>query len=64
MDSWGDKMLTAVSVLAEMAAEGFDLPVDSFTSRMHCGPHLLAPTGSDYKVFDKEGEGEGEGIEF
>ena len=55
MDMWGNKMLTAVTVLAEMLAEGFELPADAFTKRMHCGPHLLAPTGSDYSVFCKEG---------
>lgn len=55
MDMWGNKMLTAVEVLAQMLAEGFDLPADDFTKRMHCGPHLLAPTGSDYSVFNQEG---------
>ena len=48
-------MLSAVFVLAEMAAVGFDLPPDAFTSRMEYGPHLLAPTGSDYsKHFKKD----------
>lgn len=47
MDMWGTKMLDALFVIAEMAAIGFDLPRDAFTSRMHFGPHLLAPTGSD-----------------
>lgn len=55
MDMWGNKMLSAVEVLSEMLAEGFDLPSDAFTSRMKCGPHLLAPTGSDYATFNKEG---------
>lgn len=55
MDMWGNKMLTAVEVLAEMLAQGFDLPSDAFTNRMKCGPHLLAPTGSDYNVFNQEG---------
>ena len=55
MDGWGHKMLDAVKLLAEMAAEGFNLPSDAFTTRMECGPHLLAPTGSNYKEFDKEG---------
>ncbi|CAI5484669.1 unnamed protein product [Closterium sp. Yama58-4] len=47
MDGWGGKMTAAVEAVAEMLAIGFDLPQDSFTSRMHMGPHLLAPTGSD-----------------
>jgi isopenicillin N synthase-like dioxygenase len=55
MDMWGGKMTTALFTLAEMAATGFKLPTDSFTSRMQFGPHLLAPTGSDYKNYGKEG---------
>jgi isopenicillin N synthase-like dioxygenase len=51
MDRWGGKMLDAVTVVAEMAAVGFDMAPDSFTSRMKFGPHLLAPTGSDYSRF-------------
>ncbi|CAI5492276.1 unnamed protein product [Closterium sp. Naga37s-1] len=47
LDGWGCKMTAAVEAVAEMLAIGFDLPQDSFTSRMHMGPHLLAPTGSD-----------------
>jgi isopenicillin N synthase-like dioxygenase len=54
MDAWGNKMLAAVTVLAEMAAVGFDIPADAFTSRMQCGPHLLAPTGSDYSKHDEK----------
>lgn len=55
MDMWGNKMLKAVEVLSEMLAEGFGLPADAFTQRMKCGPHLLAPTGSDYNEYNKEG---------
>jgi isopenicillin N synthase-like dioxygenase len=44
---WGSLMLTAVHTCAQMAACGFDLPVDTFTDLMKCGPHLLAPTGGD-----------------
>ena len=47
MDKWGNHMMDAQFVVAEMAAIGFKLQADAFTSRMHCGPHLLAPTGSD-----------------
>lgn len=39
-------MLAAVSAVAEVAARGLRLPPDAFTSRMHLGPHLLAPTGA------------------
>ncbi|PKA60358.1 hypothetical protein AXF42_Ash008417 [Apostasia shenzhenica] len=47
MDSWGSKMTAAVEVVAEMAAIGFNLPKDAFTSLMKQGPHLLGPTGSN-----------------
>lgn len=47
MDGWGGKMLGAVGTVAEMAARGFGLEADAFTSRMAHAPHLLAPTGSD-----------------
>lgn len=53
MNSWGGKMLDAVSVLAEMLAIGFDLPKSTFTDLMKNGPHLLAPTGSDLEKFGK-----------
>jgi isopenicillin N synthase-like dioxygenase len=55
MDTWGSKLLECVQTTAEMAAIGFDMPADSFTKRMLFGPHLLAPTGSDYATYDKEG---------
>uniref|UniRef100_A0A2N9EL59 Uncharacterized protein n=1 Tax=Fagus sylvatica TaxID=28930 RepID=A0A2N9EL59_FAGSY len=32
MNSWGSKMIAAVEVVAEMAAIGFGLPKDAFTS--------------------------------
>ena len=51
MDSWGDLMLQTVQSSAEMAAHGFNLPSDTFTSLMNFGPHLLAPTGSDLTRF-------------
>ncbi|XP_021912718.1 uncharacterized protein LOC110826389 isoform X2 [Carica papaya] len=51
MDSWGQKMISAIEVVAEMAAIGFGLPKDAFTSLMKQGPHLLAPTGSDLSIY-------------
>lgn len=48
MDMWGRKMLAAVSGVAAALAEGFGLPADAFTKRMEYGPHLLAPTGSNF----------------
>jgi isopenicillin N synthase-like dioxygenase len=47
MDSWGDKMLAAVEAAAQMAAIGFGLPRNAFSSLMAQGPHLLAHTGAD-----------------
>ena len=47
MNSWGNKLLDAVSAVAEMIAVGWGQPRDVFTRRMHLGPHLLAPTGGD-----------------
>lgn len=55
MDAWGSKMLNALNVTAVMASKGFGLPSDAFSSRLFCGPHLLAPTGSDYSVSGEEG---------
>lgn len=55
MASWGHKMISAVEAVAEMAAIGFGLPKDAFTSLMKQGPHLLAPTGSDLKRYGQEG---------
>ncbi|KAE8038197.1 hypothetical protein FH972_010729 [Carpinus fangiana] len=55
MDSWGHKMISAIEVVAEMAAIGFGLPKDAFTSLMKQGPHLLAPTGSDLQRYGQEG---------
>lgn len=53
MNTWGGKMVDALFVLAEMASVGFGLPSDTLPSMMRCGPHLLAPTGSDFKRFGK-----------
>ena len=55
MDGWGSQMTRALFTLAEMAAVGFKMPSDAFTSRMMYGPHLLAPTGSDFNKFGQEG---------
>ncbi|VAI48751.1 unnamed protein product [Triticum turgidum subsp. durum] len=55
MDSWGSKMISAIEVVAEMAAIGFGLSKDAFTSLMKEGPHLLAPTGSNLMRHGFEG---------
>lgn len=55
MDGWGEKLLAAVSTVAEMIAIGWGQPRGVFTSRMHLGPHLLAPTGSDLSRYNTPG---------
>ena len=41
--------------VARMAAVGFGLPTDTFADKVRGGPHLLAPTGSDFSRFNKLG---------
>jgi isopenicillin N synthase-like dioxygenase len=55
MDNWGMLILATAKIVAEMCALGFGLPADTFTSLMEHGPHLLAPTGSDFARFGKLG---------
>jgi isopenicillin N synthase-like dioxygenase len=55
MDTWGNKMLSAVRTVAQMLALGFDLPRTVFTDKMHLGPHLLAPTGTDLGKYNQLG---------
>lgn len=45
MNKWGGLMHQAVSLVAEMAAVGFGMERDGFSSLCRNGPHLLAPTG-------------------
>jgi isopenicillin N synthase-like dioxygenase len=51
MDMWGEKMLATLHTLAAMAATGLDLPPTTFQDMMNCGPHLLAPTGSNFSKY-------------
>ena len=53
MNGWGNRMLSAVYSVAEMAACGFHLPPDTFTRLMDGGPQLLAPTGTDLAKYGK-----------
>ena len=48
MNNWGQKMLRAIEVVAEMTAVGLGLDKRAFRDRMEFGPHLLAPTGGDF----------------
>jgi len=51
MNTWGTLILETVKTVASMAATGFGLAADTFTKMMECGPHLLAPTGSDFNKY-------------
>lgn len=51
MNTWGNKLLAANEVAAQMAAIGFGLPEMTFVEKMKYGGHLLAPTGSDLNKF-------------
>ena len=55
MDMWGNKMIDAIYILAEMTANGFGMEQDAFTSRLKFGTQLLAPTGSDFNALGVEG---------
>lgn len=55
MDAWGAKMLTALEAASEMLALGLELDRTALREMMHCGPHLLAPTGSDLSKYNETG---------
>jgi len=55
MNKWGSLMLSAITTVAEMTALGYELPKDTFTKRMQHGPHLLAPTGSNFYKLGQKG---------
>ncbi|XP_004511129.1 uncharacterized protein [Cicer arietinum] len=55
MDNWSFNMLGIACMVAEMAAIGFGLPVDAFTSRIHYGLHTLATIGSNLGKDVQEG---------
>ncbi|TVU28256.1 hypothetical protein EJB05_19767 [Eragrostis curvula] len=56
MDSWGSKMISAIEVVAEMAAIGFGLPKDAFTSLMkellRSMKYAFPLEGMQYGLFD------------
>jgi isopenicillin N synthase-like dioxygenase len=51
MDTWGTLILGTVGIVAQMAAVGMGLPKTTFSDLLNQGPHLLAPTGSDFNRF-------------
>lgn len=52
MNMWGGKMLDAINVVVEMASLGMKLEKHAFRRRIQHAPHLLAPTGSNFNVFN------------
>lgn len=49
MDAWGVKLLAALKKTADLLALGLQLPKDTFSTLMQDGPHLLGPTGQQFK---------------
>mmetsp|Transcript_9968 Transcript_9968/g.14682 ORF Transcript_9968/g.14682 Transcript_9968/m.14682 type:complete len:343 (-) Transcript_9968:5538-6566(-) len=56
MNTWGKLLLGAVYTVSEMLAIGCGLEADAFTSRMKNAPHLLAPTATNLKKYNKVGD--------
>ncbi|TFK56729.1 Clavaminate synthase-like protein [Heliocybe sulcata] len=54
MEKWGKSMKDAVENLCEMAAIGLGLPRETFKEAGKYGPHLLAPTASDLRKYNKK----------
>lgn len=55
MNTWGKKLLDCAVSVAELAAKGFGVDEDMFSSRMQYGPHLLAPTASNFNKYNQLG---------
>ncbi|GMF54865.1 unnamed protein product [Phytophthora fragariaefolia] len=53
MNMWGGKMLEAITDLVEIVALGLGLEKSALVDRIKNGPHLLAPTGSNFNVFNQ-----------
>ncbi|CAH0475899.1 unnamed protein product [Peronospora belbahrii] len=53
MNMWGGKMLDAIADVVEIVALGLGLENDALVRYLEYGPHLLAPTGSNFNVHNK-----------
>jgi isopenicillin N synthase-like dioxygenase len=51
LDSFGNKLMSAVHTTAQMLALGLGLEKDSISDKMIAAPHLLAPTGMDLSTY-------------
>ncbi|KAL5077931.1 hypothetical protein RYX36_016915 [Vicia faba] len=54
-DGCGDKLLDTLHMVAKLLAIGCDIPMDTFSSSMHLGPHFLVASGYDLRNFGEEG---------
>eukprot|EP00752_Nemacystus_decipiens_P011069 g9835.t1 len=55
MDTWGNKMIGALETVSRLCAIGLGLEEDALSTLMHEGPHLLAPTGSNFRKHNSAG---------
>ncbi|KAI9915352.1 hypothetical protein PsorP6_008102 [Peronosclerospora sorghi] len=53
MNMWGGKMLSAITDLLQLLALGLGLDKHLLVDLVKNGPHLLAPTGSNFNVFNQ-----------
>lgn len=53
MNTWGNKMLTTVKDVISMLEVGLSLEYNTINKLINNGPHLLAPTGSDFNKYNK-----------
>ncbi|KAI9295344.1 Clavaminate synthase-like protein [Neoconidiobolus thromboides FSU 785] len=54
MDEWGNLMHQAVASISQLAALGFELPMNTFYDLIRDGAHLLSPTGSNLNEHNKK----------
>lgn len=58
MEEWGIQIKAAVEGATRMLGEGLGVGSDALLHAGRYGPHLLAPTATDLKKYDVEGESE------
>jgi len=53
MDNWGNKMLNTIKDIVYIMEIGLNLKYNTLSKLLHNGPHLLAPTGSNFNKYNK-----------
>lgn len=53
MNKWGNKLLNTIEEVISMMEIGLNLETNELKKLLKYGPHLLAPTGSDFNRFNK-----------